>query len=35
MGVTVLYSVLVFVLNTLVDLAYGLLDPRVELGHRA
>jgi oligopeptide transport system permease protein len=34
MGVTVLYTVLVFVLNTLVDLAYGLLDPRVELEHR-
>jgi oligopeptide transport system permease protein len=31
MGVTLLYTILVYVLNTVVDLAYGLLDPRVEL----
>jgi oligopeptide transport system permease protein len=31
MGVTVLYTVLVYSLNTLVDLAYTLLDPRIEL----
>ena len=34
MGVTVLYTVLVFALNTLVDLAHGLLDPRIDLGRR-
>ena len=34
MGVTILYTVLVFSLNTLVDLAYGLLDPRVDLERR-
>ncbi|MCB9914323.1 MAG: ABC transporter permease subunit [Planctomycetes bacterium] len=31
MGVTILYTVLVYGLNTLVDLAYTLLDPRIEL----
>ncbi|MEW6073397.1 MAG: ABC transporter permease subunit [Planctomycetota bacterium] len=31
MGVTILYTALVFALNTLVDLAYTLLDPRIEL----
>lgn len=31
MGVTILYTVLVYTLNTLVDLAYTLLDPRIEL----
>ncbi len=31
MGVTILYTVLVYSLNTLVDLAYTLLDPRIEL----
>ncbi len=31
MGVTILYTVLVFGLNTLVDLAYTLLDPRIDL----
>jgi ABC-type dipeptide/oligopeptide/nickel transport system permease component len=32
MGVTILYTVLVYSLNTLVDLAYTLLDPRIDLG---
>jgi oligopeptide transport system permease protein len=32
MGVTLLYTVLVYALNTLVDIAYTLLDPRIELG---
>ncbi len=31
MGVTILYTAMVFALNTAVDLAYGLLDPRIEL----
>ena len=31
MGVTILYTGAVFFLNTLVDLAYTLLDPRIEL----
>jgi oligopeptide transport system permease protein len=31
MGVTLLYTVLVYALNTAVDLAYSLLDPRIEL----
>lgn len=31
MGVTILYTVLIFGLNTLVDLTYSLLDPRIEL----
>ena len=31
MGVTILYTVLVYSLNTLVDLAYTFLDPRIEL----
>lgn len=31
MGVTILYTVLVYGLNTVVDLAYTLLDPRIEL----
>ena len=31
MGVTILYTVLVYGLNTLVDLAYTFLDPRIEL----
>ena len=31
MGVTILYTVLVYALNTLVDLAYTLLDPRIDL----
>ena len=34
MGVTLLYTVLVFALNTVVDLAYSLLDPRIELDGR-
>ena len=32
MGVTILYTVLVYSLNTLVDLVYTFLDPRIELG---
>jgi oligopeptide transport system permease protein len=35
MGVTLLYTVLVFALNTLVDFAYTLLDPRIELETRS
>ena len=31
MGVTILYTVLVYGLNTLVDLAYTFLDPRIKL----
>jgi len=31
MGVTLLYTVLVYALNTAVDLAYSLLDPRIDL----
>ncbi len=31
MGVTILYTVLVYSLNTLVDLIYSLLDPRIRL----
>ena len=31
MGVTILYTVLVYALNTLVDFAYTLLDPRIGL----
>jgi oligopeptide transport system permease protein len=34
MGVTLLYTVLVYALNTAVDLAYSLLDPRVDLEQR-
>jgi oligopeptide transport system permease protein len=34
MGVTILYTALVFALNTLVDLAYGLLDPRIRMEER-
>jgi oligopeptide transport system permease protein len=29
MGVVIFYGVLIIVFNLLVDLAYGLLDPRV------
>jgi oligopeptide transport system permease protein len=32
MGVTILYTVLVYSLNALVDLAYTFLDPRIKLG---
>jgi len=32
MGVTIFYTVLVYALNTLVDVVYTLLDPRIELG---
>ena len=31
MGVTILYTVLVYSLNTIVDLAYTFLDPRIKL----
>jgi len=31
MGVTIVYTVLVYTLNTIVDLAYTLLDPRIDL----
>ncbi|MEL6431030.1 MAG: ABC transporter permease subunit [Planctomycetota bacterium] len=31
MGVTILFTVLVYVLNTVVDIAYTLLDPRISL----
>jgi len=31
MGVTILYTVLVYTLNTVVDIAYTLLDPRISL----
>ena len=31
MGVVVLYAVLLILLNLLVDVAYGFLDPRVQL----
>lgn len=31
-GVVMTYTVLLFVMNTLVDLSYGILDPRVKLG---
>jgi oligopeptide transport system permease protein len=32
MGVTILYTVLVYALNTLVDVAYTWIDPRIRLG---
>jgi oligopeptide transport system permease protein len=32
LGVVMVYTVLVTLLNVLVDLAYGLLDPRIEVG---
>ena len=31
MGVTILYTVLVYALNALVDLTYTLLDPRISI----
>ena len=31
MGCVLLYTVLLFAMNTLVDLSYSFLDPRVEL----
>ncbi len=34
MGVTILYTALVYTLNTLVDLAYTLIDPRIDLVRR-
>jgi oligopeptide transport system permease protein len=35
MGVTIVYMVLVYGFNTLVDVTYALLDPRVKLGARS
>ena len=35
MGVTILYTVLVYGLNLCVDLAYGFLDPRIDLEESA
>jgi len=35
MGVTILYTVLVYSMNTVVDLAYTLLDPRIDLAEEA
>jgi ABC-type dipeptide/oligopeptide/nickel transport system permease component len=35
MGVTVVYAVMVFGFNTAVDVAYTLLDPRIDLEHDA
>lgn len=35
MGVTILYTVLVYALNTLVDIVYTLLDPRITLEDEA
>ncbi|MCY3002371.1 MAG: ABC transporter permease [Planctomycetota bacterium] len=35
MGVTLVYTVALYVLNTLVDIAYALIDPRVELDGEA
>ena len=32
MGVVIVYAALIIVLNLLVDLIYGLLDPKVRLG---
>jgi len=32
MGVVIFYGALIIVLNFLVDLAYGLLDPKIEYG---
>jgi oligopeptide transport system permease protein len=31
LGVTLVYGVLLMVINTLVDIVYAMLDPRVEL----
>jgi oligopeptide transport system permease protein len=31
MGLVMVYTILLFVMNTLVDMAYTLLDPRVKL----
>ena len=31
MGVVLVYTALLFVMNTIVDISYGILDPRVEL----
>jgi oligopeptide transport system permease protein len=35
MGVTLVYTVMVYALNTLVDVAYTLLDPRIDLEREA
>ena len=32
LGVTIFYSVIVIVLNMVVDLLYPLLDPRIKIG---
>ena len=34
LGVTIFYSVIVIVLNMIVDLIYPLLDPRIKLGDK-
>ena len=31
MGMILVYTILLFVMNTLVDLSYGVMDPRVKL----
>ena len=31
MGVVLVYTFLLFVMNTLVDISYGVIDPRVEV----
>jgi oligopeptide transport system permease protein len=31
MGVIVVYTLLLFLMNTLVDLSYAIIDPRVKL----
>jgi oligopeptide transport system permease protein len=31
MGMVLIYTVLLFVMNTLVDLSYSIIDPRVEV----
>jgi oligopeptide transport system permease protein len=30
MGMTLMYTILLYTMNTLVDLSYGILDPRVK-----
>jgi dipeptide transport system permease protein len=35
MGTTIFYAMLVLVINLLVDLSYGMIDPRVRLGAAA
>jgi oligopeptide transport system permease protein len=31
MGVTILFTILIYSMNTIVDLAYTMLDPRIDL----